>query len=278
MGKRHLDKLLVVTASIALALSVTAGAAAKRKRSRAKKPDAATVAAIENATQLMSQESAEDVEAGIQSLGLLGTKEAVTPLIVRVRAGLPEQLLETAIVTLMALGQPDAGPVLIELTRHRRPGIRMRAIEALVALDPPGAEGALSTALSDGDADVRAAAASGLGEIGSPESIERLFLALDKGNLEASGAIGKLIDAKEAGRLLEYLGKVPFRSLSHALGEVLQRKDVGESVKLRIVARLEEVGTPEVKGYLGDLMSTAGTALGPKVTKAVLRAMQEIAD
>ena len=38
------------------------------------------------------------------------------------------------------------------------------------------------------------------------------------------------------------------------------------------------MGTPEVKGYLGDLVSNAGESLGPKVSKAVLRAMQEIAD
>jgi HEAT repeat protein len=133
-------------------------------------------------------------------------------------------------------------------------------------------------ALSDADAGVRAAAAVGLGEIGAKQAVERLFLALDRGNMEASGAIGKLLGASDAERLLSYLGKIPFRSLGPALGEMLQRSDVKEATKLRIVARLEEVGTPEVKGYFGDLVSSSSEALGPKVAKAVLRAMQEIAD
>ena len=58
---------------------------------------------------------------------------------------------------------------------------------------------------------------------------------------------------------------------------MLQRKDVPDDVKLEIVARLEELGTPEVKGYLNDQIASAGDALPEKVSRAMLRAMQEIA-
>lgn len=234
--------------------------------------------AIENAKGMMGSSKRENVEAGIQSLGLLGTAEAVEPLAERIRLGLPPDLLETAIVTLMALGQPNAGPVLYELSMHRRAEVRLRAIEAIAAVNPSGAERVLVAALSDSDPRVRSAAAVGLGEIRAAGSVEKLFLALDRGNMEASGAIGKIIAPGEVPRLSGYLGQVPFRNLGPALAEVLKRTDVSEKSKLEIVARLQEVGTPEVKGYLGDLIASAGESLSPSLSRALLRAMQEIAN
>ena len=237
-----------------------------------------TKSAIDSAKMLMASSKAENVEAGIQSLGLLGTKDAVEPLAERIRAGLTPELLETAIVTLMALGQPSAGPILYELSAHRRPEVRLRAIEAITATNPPGAEQALSAALSDPDTHVRSAAATGLGEIGALGSLEKLFLALDRGNMEASAAIGKAIAPNDSDRLVKYLGKLPFRSLSAAFVQVLQRKDVPESAKLELVSHLEEVGTAEVKGFLGDVIAAGGGALSPNLSRALLRAMQEIAN
>jgi HEAT repeat protein len=235
-------------------------------------------AALENAARLMASGNPKDVEAGIQSLGLLGTKEAVEPLVARIERGLPQDLLQAAILTLTALGQPNAGPVLYALTAHRRPEVRLRAVEALVAIHPPGAEQSLLTSLSDDDPKVRSAAATGLGEIGAKGALEKLFLALDRGNLEASGAIGKVIAPGDVRRLSGYLGKLPFHKLGPALAQVFQRTDVPESAKLELVARLEEVGTKEVKGYLGDLVSSSGQSLPQPVSRALLRAMQEIAD
>jgi hypothetical protein len=245
-----------------------------KKTAGADKPNPA----VENAKGMMGSSKRENVEAGIQSLGLLGTAEAVEPLAERIRQGLPPDLLETAIVTLMALGQPNAGPVLHELSMHRRAEVRLRAIEAISATNPPGAERTLTAALSDADTRVRSAAAVGLGEIRAAGAVERLFLALDRGNMEASGAIGKIIAPGDVPRLSGYLGQVPFRNLGPALAEVLQRTDVSEKSKLEIVARLQEVGTPEVKGYLGDLIAQTGQTLSPNLSRALLRAMQEIAN
>jgi hypothetical protein len=256
--------------------SAKGSAKAREKKEAPISPQAK--AAIETAKRLMASGKPKDVEAGIQSLGLLGTKEAVEPLAARIRDGLPPDLLEAAIVTLMALSQPNAGPILFELTAHRRPQIRLRAIEAIAASHPPGAEQALSAALSDDDTKVRSAAAVGLGDLGAKSALERLFLALDRGNLEASGAIGKVIAANDVHRLVSYLGKLPFHHLGPALAQVFLRPDVAESAKLEIVTRLEEVGTAEVKGYLGDLVTSSGQALAPNVSRALLHAMQEIAD
>jgi hypothetical protein len=236
-------------------------------------------AAIESAKAMMASSDRAQVEAGIQSLGLLGSADAVEPLATRIRQGLPPQLLETAIVTLMALGQPSAGPVLYELTAHRRADVRLRAVEAIAATNPPGGERGLLSALSDADPRVRSAAAVGLGDIGAGQgAIEKLFLALDRGNMEASGTIGKIIAPGDVARLTGYLGKVPFRNLGPALAQVLKRKDVAEPAKLEVIVRLEETGTPEVKGFLNDLIAAGTEPYSANVSKALLRAMQEIAE
>jgi hypothetical protein len=233
---------------------------------------------IAAAKALLQSPDHDEVETGIQSLGLIGTAASVPPLIERIRAGLPADLLETGIVTLMALGQPQAGPLFFELATHRRPEIRIRAIEAIVALKSTGSEEALRKALSDVDPKVRSAAALGLGELKATASVELLFRALDRGNYEASQAIGQALKSDQVSRLLGYLGTIPFRTLGPALTEVLQRKDIGERDKLNVVSRLQDVGTHEVKVYFGDLMRATGEKLPPAVSRAVLQAMQQIAD
>jgi hypothetical protein len=262
-----------VVTLVTLALTSAAPASARPAAKKGKQNPA-----VEQAKVMLASGDREEIETGIQSLGLLGTPEAVAPLIERIRAGLAPELLDTAVVTLMALGQPSAAPMLFELAHHRRPEVRLRAIEAIVALAPKGAEDALRARLSDQDARVRSAAALGLGEIKAVSSVDLLFKALDKGNFEASLAIGKLLRPEQIPRLLAYLGKTPLQSLGPALGEVMQRKDIGEKDKLMVVSRLQDVGTPEVKSYLGDLMHMAGDKLPPTVSRAVVQAMSEIVD
>jgi HEAT repeat protein len=271
------DKAAKPTATEPAATKKAAPAATKKAPAKkAPKLDPKTQAQLSEAKKMLASNEKSDVEAAIQSLGLLGVPAAVDPLVERIQKGLPNDLLETSIVTLMALGQPSAGPALFELARYRRPAIRKLSIEAIAAVRPSGGEAVLVAALNDAETEVRSAAAVGLGEIGSPGSIDTLFLALDHGNMEAATAIGKLVPARDVKRLFGYLGKVPFRSLAPAFAETLKRKDVAENDKLAIVARLEEVGTGEVKGFFNDLMASTSGGLPPNVSKAVLRAMAEI--
>jgi HEAT repeat protein len=258
--------------------AATAKAAKPGKAAKKKKLDPKVEAQLASAVKQLQSGEREQVETGIQSLGLLGVEAAVPPLVARIEQGLPNDLLETAVVTLMALGQPSAGPALVELARYRRPEIRLRAIEAITAVRPSGGETALRDALSDGDAAVRSAAATGLGEVGTSASIDTLFTALDHGIMEAGAAIGKLVPARDVKRLFTYLGKVPFRSLAPAFAETIKRSDVSESDKLAVIARLEEVGTGEVKAFFGDVLASTEGKLAPNVSRAMLRAMQEIAE
>jgi HEAT repeat protein len=230
------------------------------------------------ATAAINSGNRNDVEAGIQSLGLLGDTAALDLLIARVRRGLPRDLLSTAMFTLGAMGDPTAGPLLIELTTHRSAEIRVHAVETLAALQPPDGASALMAALSDADSQVRAAAAVGLGDMGASEALDRLFQAQDRGVSEASIAIGKVVKTGDVPRLLEYLGRMPLGALVPALKAVIARKDVDEAARLQVVARLAELATPEVKALLKEILDDNGSALPARVRTALATAVQQIAD
>ena len=273
-----LSGLCAICLSSAAAMSVIAlpaTAEAKEGAARKGKKEDKNVLA---AQALLDSQDRDQVEAGIQSLGLIGTASAAPPIIARVRAGLPPDLLETSIITLMALGQPQAGPLYLDLLDHRRPEVRVRAIEAIVALKPKDAEPALQRALADLDPKVRSSAAIALGELRASGSLEQLFLSLDRGTYEASTAIGHALRTDHVPRLLSYLGTLPFHHLAPAFIQVTQRKDIAEKDKLSVVIRLQEVGTREIKDYFNDLIRESGELLAEPVKRAILRAMQEIAD
>ena len=211
---------------------------------------------LAEATEHLESSDPDRIRTGIEALGLVGNARAVPPLADRIRRGLPPELLDAALDTLTVLARPEAGPVLFELSTHRRPEVRLKAILGIVASEPRGADRALVTALSDLDPDVRSAAAIGLGQVGARTSIDSLFHALDRGITEAATSIGQLATPEEVARLLEYLGRVPFDALSPALNEVLARRDVPERTKLEIIARLQELATPEAKTFLQDFVAS----------------------
>jgi hypothetical protein len=224
---------LVAALTLSAWLSSPLLAAPAKKQARSK-PNPA----VEQAKTLLASGEHDAIETGIQSLGLLGTPDAVPPLVERIRAGLAPDLLDTAIVTLMALGQQTAAPVLFDLIMHRRRSA-VAPIEAVVAI-APGAEDVQHGARSEPQGALRAL---GLGEIKAVGSVDPLFRALDKGNFEASSSIGSRCAAIRS-RHARLPGQKPLQSLGPALGEVLQRKDISERDKLMIVSRLQDVGTP----------------------------------
>lgn len=233
---------------------------------------------LDEAAGMLESDDPEEVEGGLQLLGMDGSPAAVPLLTARIRAGLPPALLSTAVMTLMAIGHPDAGPVLAELARHRRPEVRQAALEALGLIGGPRAEAALVAGLTDSHRDTRAAAATGLGQAGSAASIEILFKALERGNMAAAASIGQLVPPGDLGRLLDYLGKLPLTTLGPALTAVLTRKDIPKRARLQAVGRLQELATPEVKTYFGNLMAEHAAELPQAVSRAVIAAIGAIAE
>jgi hypothetical protein len=271
----------------ALALSLFLGAAlsgsfatptsAQRRPRPAPAAPAADPALAELVTKLESGD-ATAIQEALEALGLRGTADVVAPIAARIRRGLPSDLLELAVDTLAVTGRNEAGPVLVTLTTHRRPAIRLKAVQGVAALKPRGAEQSLALALGDADAQVRSAAAIGLGQLGARGSVDRLFLALEHNVLEASTSIGQLASPAEVTRLLGYVGRLGFDVLTPALNEVLARADVPERSKLDVVARLAELATSGAKIFLQDYAATLPPGAGGAVRRAAEDAAMRIAD
>jgi len=237
-------------------------------------PASAQELSLADATAMLDAESPDEVRMGIEALGLDGSARAVEPLAERIRRGLPAELLDVAIETLGVLGRREAGPVLFALMNHRRDTTRLAAVNAVVQCQPRGAAAALQSALSDADPRVRAAAALGLGQLDARDALDSLFLAFDRGVIEASGAIGQLARPDDVGRFLTYLGRLPLDALTPGINELVARRDIPNGTKIEIIGRLEELATPEVATYLGELADALPA--GP-VKQAAEAATQRIA-
>jgi len=229
---------------------------------------------VADSVRLLDSHDADEIRMGIENLGLSGRASAVAPLSARIERGLPRPLLETAVETLGVLAKPAAGPILFRLADHRVASVRVAALRAIVSCRPRGADAALIEALGDLDPRVRGAAAIGLGELGARGSLGALFHAFDRGVLESVTSIGQLADGAATDRLLGYLGRVPLDSLNPGLNEIFARSEVSTAIKLRIVGRLGELATPEVRSYLMDLataLPNPGGDLGRAIQDTVRR-------
>lgn len=231
---------------------------------------------VQEGVTLLASESQDEVRGGLEALGLLGDPTAVGPIAERIQRGLPPDLLEVALDTLMILGRPEAGPVLFQMMSHRRPNIRAKAVQAIVATRPRGADGALIAALSDTDPTVRSAAAEGLGTLGAVSGLDPLFHALDRSVPEAALAIAQIARPAEVERFLGYLGRAPFDSMTPALSEMLLRADLAARAKLAIIHRLTELATPEVRQFLIDFVAALEPSSEPQVRRAAEDAIPRI--
>lgn len=241
-------------------------------------PASAQEITLAQASEMMTAGNPDEVRMGIETLGVIGSPAAVEPIAARIRQGLPAELLSVAIDTLGLLGRREAGPVLFELTSHRRPEIRLGALNAIISIRPEGAAGALERALSDSDPRVRGVAATGLGEIGARGSVATLFHALDRGVLEASAPIGQLATPGQVQQLLGYVGRLPFDSVTPGLNEVIARSNVPNRTKLEVIGRLAELATPEVKTYLQEVVAALPDNPRDPVRRAAEDAILRIAD
>lgn len=210
----------------------------------------------------------------------VGTPEAADAISLRIRRGLPRQLVVPFVETLGILHQPNAGPVLLEVAIvHRHPDVRVAAIRSIQSCRPSGAASVVRARLGDPSPNVRAAAAVALGALRDRDAVDPLFLALDRQLYEAAPALANIISGDEIGRLTGYVGRLPFDVMSPALTELLAREDIPERRKLDLIAQLQELGTSEVKVFLEELAdSIPATGRDARVRQAALDASLRIVD
>lgn len=227
---------LLFTSVVALVALTTAPAAAQLS--------------FEEAVEAIDSDSESRIQSAIESFGIAGEARAVAPLVARARRGLPPAMLEQVLDTLAVLGQPDAGPLLFEMLSHRRASVRLRAVQAIASCHPRGADRALTSSLSDSSAEVRAAAATTLGDLGATTAIDSLFLAFDRSVPEAGMAIARLARPEDVTRVLALVGRVPFSQMGPMLVEMLSRDSLAQRSRLEIVARLGEQASAEARSLL----------------------------
>ena len=232
---------------------------------------------VEQIAVMFSSDDEAQVRAAIEGAALLGSPAVVPIVTARVEAGLPPLLLQSALEALMLLGDPGAIPLFERLASHRTAAVRINAIEGLTMLGDAAVGKTMQQALSDADPRVREAAARGLGELGAKDARPTLFKAFDKDVWAAATALGKLCDASDLGRILGYLGRVPFTAISPLFDAMMARRDVTPESKLQVVAQLTELGTAEARGYLEHLTKDLPPDTHGRVRRAIEDAIVRIA-
>ena len=219
-----------------------------------------------------------DVLAALETLAETKPPQAVGPIVTLIREGRRDAVTDRAIETLGAIAHRSAIPGLLELLRHRREGVRIRAYRALAAIDDPRVPALLEQGLRDSSAAVRGAAARALGEVGARGSVDTLLVAFDRGVPEAAAALGKLGDARVVSRFDRYLGARPLSVMLSGYDAFLKRTDLSRDVKKDIVVRLGEVASPEIRqfllAYLGTLDARRDGALYELVGRTARRIRQ----
>ncbi|MBX3270075.1 MAG: HEAT repeat domain-containing protein [Sandaracinaceae bacterium] len=281
--------LALVAALALLAGLAPSGAAAQRGRRRptpAATPDAEgptgpqpTVRDIDTIAARLSSTNGDEVREAIDLLSVIDHPSVVPHLATLLRSGRSDEVTDRALQALRGLAHPSAIEVLGEFAHHRRPRARRLAYQALAAVSDRRVPALLEQGLSDSDRSVRAQCARSLGEIGATGSVETLFVAFDRGIVEAAISIGKLGNRASIPRFHEYLGRVPLSVMLSGYAELVRRNDIPDDAKIEIIGRLGEISGDMVRVFLQrylDTLPTGRTAERDRVRLAVIETLRRI--
>lgn len=238
-----------------------------------------TVRDVDAIAARLNSSNADEVREAIDLLSVIDHPSVVPHLATLLRSGRSDEVTDRALTALEGLAHPSSIDVLVEFTHHRRARARRLAYEALAAIEDRRVPALLEQGLRDSDRTVRGNAARSLGEIGARGSVDTLFVAFDRGVVEAAISIGKLGDRASITRYNEHLGRVPLSVMLSGYHEYLRRNDVAEEVKVDIVNRLGEVSGPLVRAFLQrylDTFPTTGRASRSRVRTVVIDTLRRI--
>lgn len=209
------------------------------------------------------------IRQAFASLGELGGDAAARAVIARLRRGLPPQLIEAAIDTLVLLNRPSLAPPLLELAQHRRTQIRIKAMQALAALRVRTAQSALLYALDDPSSEVRAAAVAALASVGNARALPALYTAAERNVPGAWQAIGSIATPADLKGLLAHAGAQDVTLIRPALDTLLARQDLPVEAKLRMVQQVTTLGSPAARACLVDWLEAYKTDGHPRLRKTL---------
>lgn len=199
------------------------------------------------------------VDQALDEIRMEGPKAAwvVPRLMAMLDEGVSSTHTQRVLEALADFGLEESSPSIGSYCRHRDPRVRLAAVQALGATGGKAAAAPLRAALSDRDERVRTAAATALGTAQVRTAVGDLFRALERRNSGAAPALGAVCVHDECTKLVTYLGKLPFDTVSRGLERVFERPDgdVSEPEKLAVLGAIRELGTAECNTFLRALQS-----------------------
>lgn len=238
-----------------------------------------TVRDIDEIAARLSSSNDAEVREAIDLLSVIDHPRVIPPIAEMLRSGRSDEVTDRGLQALRGLAHPSSIDVLVEFTHHRRARARRLAYQALAAISDRRIPRHLEQGLRDSDRNVRATAARQLGEIGATDSVDTLFLAFDRGVVEAAAAIGKLGNRQSVATFNEHLGNVPLSVMLSGYHEYVRRREIPDPVKIDIINRLGEVSGPMVRQFLQrylDTFPTRGRASRSQLRETVVTTLRRI--
>lgn len=238
-----------------------------------------TVRDIDTIAARLQSHDADEVREAIDLLSVIDHPSVVPHLAELLRSGRSDEVTDRALLALRGLAHPSAIEVLTEFTHHRRARARRLAYQALAAISDRRVPALLEHGLSDSDRSVRAQCARSLGEIGATGSVDTLFVAFDRGVVEAAISIGKLGNRAAIGRFNEHLGHMPLSVMLSGYNEFVRRNDIPDEAKIDIIGRLGDISGDMVRVFLQrylDTFSSGRAAQRDRVRQVVIETLRRI--
>jgi HEAT repeat protein len=251
-------------------------------------PPAATPPAPELEPPAEATPDSDTLLQAIQAAAVSGPDgaAAISTIILR---GVSPRVAAAGLDALGVLAQPIGTHAVLRFLEHRRPLLRRHAIAAAQAIHTPELVTAVSGRLADSDENVRVDAATALAEMGTAANVPALFAAFER-DLEATSApnsgrllhecgkaIARVGTEQDVQRLLGFLRRAPFRSMSDAMRAALGRRDLPEPFRIRIVQAVGDLATREVREFLNSVIADAHGSENA-VTRAARTAADRIAE
>lgn len=237
--------------SAGIAAVLLAGPGAHAQKGKPKKVPKPSVDVLEKRAVVTGADKAA-AAAAAAALGESDEPAAHEALLDALALGLDP---EVAIAALDAVGKhPGAGDaaVLGFYARYRDNDVRAAAVGAL----GPDTAKVLISALGDGDAKVRAAAADAAARRKVKAAVEPLLKLMAKNDEPAAMALAMLADVELARVVAEQLGRVPDDLLAQCLGAMLLRADFGpEKARVEVVRAIDKIAGAAATKALGDYVS-----------------------